>query len=78
MEAGLMAGFELAGLGMGVVFSFLTLLVLMTSMMSSVLMRWSPAVTGSGHVDDAEDRTQQRRLQAVAIAVQKYRQQHRR
>ena len=78
MNAGLLAGLELAGLGMGVVFSFLTLLVLMTSMMSSVLMRWSPAVTGSGLVDGAGDRTQQRRLQAVAIAVQKYRQQHRR
>ena len=78
MNAGLLAGLELAGLGMGVVFSFLTLLVLMTSMMSSALMRWSPAVTHSGHVDGAGETTQQRRLQAVAIAVQKYRQQHRR
>jgi len=72
MNAVLLAGLELAGLGMGVVFSFLTLLVLMTSMMSSALMRWSPAVTSAGET------TQQRRLQAVAIAVQKHRQQHRR
>jgi oxaloacetate decarboxylase gamma subunit len=69
----LLAGFQLAGVGMGTVFSFLTLLVLVTSLMSSILVRWVPEQARL-----PGDKIDTRRLQAIAIAVQKYRQSHRR
>ena len=74
----LLAGFQLAGVGMCTVFSFLTLLVLVTSLMSSILVRWVPEQAGSDQARLPGDKIDTRRLQAIAIAVQKYRQSHRR
>ncbi len=77
MAEALLAGFQLAGVGMGTVFSFLTLLVLVTSLMSSILMRWGPEQGNSGQAEDRGNKIAERRLQAITIAVQQYRQHHR-
>ena len=48
-------GFELMLAGMGTVFFFLTALVLATTLMSRLLMRFTPVTAAGGDPDEAEE-----------------------
>lgn len=66
MSPMLSAGIELMLVGMGTVFSFLTLLVLATSAMSRILQRVFPSCTDSEDVAGP----QEEEIAAIAVAIQ--------
>ena len=70
------AGLELMLLGMGIVFAFLALLVVMVSIMTKVLQRFFPApsapdipLASAGHTDAGV-------IAAISAAVHQYRNKH--
>ncbi len=72
MDPLLAQGFTLALYGMGTVFFFLTLLVLVTSAMSSIVQRFEPVVT----IPAAESTSDTRKMAAIATAIHQYRTDH--
>ena len=67
MEGMLGAGIELATLGMGTVFLFLTLLILMTSLMSRLVLLFEPEDAPQSDLSDP------RLVAVIAAAVQQFR-----
>jgi oxaloacetate decarboxylase gamma subunit len=73
MQSLLYQGFDLAIFGMGTVFLFLTLLVIVTSLMSRIILAFEPEPTiaeaGSGSTLPEDPRE----IAAIAAAVQQFR-----
>jgi oxaloacetate decarboxylase (Na+ extruding) subunit gamma len=69
---------ELMLLGMGVVFGFLTTLVLATSLMSRLIRSWSPtaAEPPPKSLSPAVAEIEPRVARAIQLAVERYRQEH--
>jgi len=70
MESLLHEGVELAILGMGTVFLFLTLLVLMTTLMSRFILAFEPVL------DSQTELGNPRLIAAITAAVQQFRSDH--
>jgi len=79
MQANMMSdAIQLLVYGMGTVFVFLFLLVLATRAMSSLVMRFSPVVEPSSAVPTpVSHAVNPEVVQAIALAVQEYRKDHR-
>ncbi len=64
-------GVELMLVGMGIVFLFLTLLVVVINLMSKAILRFSPPPPQTGNVQSAAGN--QRVIAAISAAVHQYR-----
>lgn len=71
------SGVELMFVGMGIVFSFLTMLVVVINMMSSLVQRFFPEVQANTvNVPAAAIGTDKRTIAAITAAVHQYRSKH--
>lgn len=64
-------GVELMLVGMGIVFLFLTMLVVVINLMSKVILRFSPPQPQTGNVQSAAEN--QRIIAAISAAVHQHR-----
>ena len=71
------SGVELMFVGMGIVFSFLTMLVIVINMMSSLVQRFFPEVQANAvNIPAAAIGTDKRTIAAITAAVHQYRSKH--
>ncbi len=69
------SGIELMIAGMGIVYAFLIMLVLMISLMSAFLQRYFP--DKSAHIGKAYSGLDKSTVAAITVAVHQYRKHHR-
>lgn len=76
MENVLVKGFELAALGMGTVFVFLTLLVAATSLMSLLILKFDQEVAPQSLEVGTDQMINSRLIAVISAAVQQFRSDH--
>jgi len=72
------AGIELMFIGMGIVFAFLTMLVVMVNIMTSIIQRFFPEdpITAATPASALTSHTDVRVIAAITAAVHQYRNKH--
>lgn len=75
----LMSGVELMGVGMGIVFLFLCMLIVAVNIMSALVQRFLPVPIPTAKpvaTADRQDKTDPSIVAAIATAVRRYRSEH--